>query len=200
MKIMISVKPDLFLVFLLSLLSFLLGNLKSLQILPDHSQLLLKINDFRLPRLGSLLGPHEVALYHGELPGHLVVLDVALLHHLLGLLQLVLRYFNSWQQSSKLFCLQSPHLLCSSIMFLVSRTLIALLIESARAEASDSSFDVIVPLESDLRERSNIRRKSEAVCISIITFPAHPPTKQSFAWEPGSLPQPQRRPSLSRPA
>ena len=36
-------------------------------------------------------------------------------------------------------------------MFLVSKTLIALLIESARAEASDNSLEVIVPLESDLR-------------------------------------------------
>ena len=43
--------------------------------------------------------------------------------------------------------------LCSSIMFLVSRTLIALLMESANAEASDNSLEVIVPLESDLNQR-----------------------------------------------
>ena len=52
------------------------------------------------------------------------------------------------------------YLLCSSIMFLVSKTLIALLMESANAEASDNSFDVIVPLESDLNTNKYLIQKS----------------------------------------
>ena len=51
------------------------------------------------------------------------------------------------------------YLLCSSIMFLVSKTLIALLMESAKAEASDNSFDVIVPLESDLNTNKYLIQK-----------------------------------------
>ena len=38
-------------------------------------------------------------------------------------------------------------------MFLVSRTLMALLIESARAEASDNSLEVMLPFESDLEKQ-----------------------------------------------
>ena len=51
--------------------------------------------------------------------------------------------------------------LCSSIMFLVSKTLIALLMESANAEASDSSLEVIVPLESDLTRGNSYEESSK---------------------------------------
>ena len=91
----LSLRADLLLVLLLPLLGLLLGDLAGLEALADHPELLLEVHDLVLAGVGALLGPGEVTLDHGELAGDLVVLDVRLLDHLLGLLDLVLQDVNS---------------------------------------------------------------------------------------------------------
>ena len=55
----------------------------------------------------------------------------------------------------------------------------ALLIESAKAEASDSSLEVMLPFESDLGKQMFV------MCVFsshvVYTSRAHPPAEQSFS-------------------
>merc|ERR1711887_102894 len=82
---------DLLLVGLLPLVGLLLGNLQRLEVVGDHPQLLLELEDLGLSHIGALLGLLKLGLAGGKLLCNLIVGSVGSLSLLPCLLELLLQ-------------------------------------------------------------------------------------------------------------